>query len=95
MAYEDMFADALETVKLATRAADARDDEDDVISLSSKASADPRSHSSGSEEWQQVFPDPHFQRQYWTRQAQNGWQVPLLCSLHLNLHIFKIDDPEP
>ena len=51
-----MFADALETVKLATRAADARDDEDDVISLSSKASADPRSLSSGvlsgSEKWQ-------------------------------------------
>jgi hypothetical protein len=45
MAYVDMFADAPETVNIAARAADAGDDEDDDISLSSKAFADPRSQS--------------------------------------------------
>ena len=64
MAYDDMFIDAPETVKMAASAIDARDSEDDVISLSCKASADPRSHSSGSEERQQVYHDPHFEQQY-------------------------------
>jgi hypothetical protein len=43
MAYDDMSADAPETVNMAAGTADAGDDEDDVISLSSKASADPQS----------------------------------------------------
>ena len=52
MAYDDMFADAPETVNMAAGAADTRDDEDDVISLSSKASADPQVQ----EDWRQVHP---------------------------------------
>ena len=62
MANDDMFIDAPETVKMAASAIDARDSEDDVISLSCKASADPRSHLSGSDEWQQVYPDPYFKQ---------------------------------
>ena len=71
MAYDEICVDAPESANMAAVAADAGDDEDDVISLSSKASAEPRSHSSGSEDWHQVYPEQQFQ-QYW-----NGdWQGP-------------------
>jgi hypothetical protein len=46
MAYDEMCVDAPEIANVAAVAADAGDDEDNVISLSSKASAKPRSHSS-------------------------------------------------
>jgi hypothetical protein len=51
MVYDKMYVDAPENATVAVAAADARDDEDDVVSLSSKASADPRSNSYGSEKW--------------------------------------------
>ena len=57
MAYDDMFADAPETVNMAAGAADAGDDEDDVISLSSKASAESRSHSSESSDMEAPWPE--------------------------------------
>ena len=75
MAYEDMDIDATETVNIAAGAANAGDDEDDVISLSSKASADP----SVSDEWQHVHPDfIQHQGVYgpWTGHAQDGWHIP-------------------
>jgi hypothetical protein len=74
MAYDDLFADAPETVNVTAGAADARDDEDDVISLSSKASADPQS--SVSDEWQQIHPDYLQHYGPWTGQTQDGWNVP-------------------
>ena len=78
MAYDDMFADAPETVNMAAGAADAGDDEDDVISLSSKAaSADPQVQ----EDWQPVHPGyvEHFGP--WPGQAQDGWNVPPVMQL--------------
>ena len=74
MAYDDMFADAPETVNMAAGAADAGDDEDDVISLSSKASADPQVQ----EHWQPVHPGYEYP---WPGQAQDGWNVPPVMQL--------------
>ena len=70
-----MFADAPETVNMAAGAADAGDDEDDVISLSSKASADPQVQ----ENWQPVHPGYEFGP--WPGQAQDGWNVPPVMQL--------------
>ena len=74
MAYDDMFTDAPETVNMAAGAADAGDDEDDVISLSSKASADPQVQ----ENWQPVHPGYEYP---WPGQAQDGWNVPPVMQL--------------
>jgi hypothetical protein len=79
MAYDDMFADAPETVNMAAGAADAGDDEDDVISLSSKAYVDPQS--SLSDEWQQVHHGYVEQYGPWTGQTQDGWNVPHVMQL--------------
>ena len=55
---------------MAAGAPDAGDDEDDVISLSSKASTDPPSNSYVSDEWQgQERP------WQWPRPVQDEWQV--------------------
>ena len=70
-----MFADAPETGNMAAGAADAGDDEDDVISLSSKASADPQVQ----ENWQPVHPGYEFGP--WPGQAQDGWNVPPVMQL--------------
>ena len=64
-----MDIDAPETVNIAAGAPDAGDDEDDVISLSSKASAVPQSVSN---EWQ----GQEWQYQQWPSPVQAGWQVP-------------------
>ena len=86
MAYDDMFADAPETVNMAAGAADAGDDEDDVISLSSKASADPQVQ----EDWPQVHPGYVEQYGPWPGQAQDGWNVPCVMQLAPHIHRSKI-----
>jgi hypothetical protein len=88
MAYDDLFADAPETVNMAAGAADAGDDEDDVISLSSKASADPQS--SVSDEWKQVYPDYLQHYGSWTGKRKMDGKYRPLCSLYLNMHRSKI-----
>ena len=60
-------------------AADAGDDEDDAISLSSKASANPQS--SLSDEWQQVHLGYVEQYGPWPGKMQDGWTVPLVMQL--------------
>ena len=57
LAYDEMCVDAPESANVAVVSADAGDDEDDVISLSSKASAESRSHSSESSDTEAPWPE--------------------------------------
>ena len=57
LAYDEMCVDAPESANVAVVSADAGDDEDDVISLSSKASAESRSHSSESSDTEARWPE--------------------------------------